>query len=123
MINTFISKIQNELWEILRLKLISLFLNINDICVDNIYMYQIMGYLLYVLINNKLFYIKDLNNFLEKENYVIINISKVVKYTIIFSEKDAKKFHNDFKQTKLFFGNDTFYKYVTVALKQKYYEI
>ena len=123
MINTFISKIQNELWEILRLKLISLFLNINDICVDNIYMYQIMGYFLFLLIQKKLFYIKDLNNFLEKENYVIINISKVVKYTIIFSEKDAKKFHNDFKQTKLFFGNDTFYKYVTLALKQKYYEI
>ena len=122
-INNFIASIQNEIWEILHYKLISLFLGINEICVDNIYMYQIMGYLLYVLINNKLFYIKDLNNFLEKENYNIINIAKVVKYTIIFSEKNAKKFHNDFKQTKLFFGNNNFYNLVTLPLKKQYYEI
>ena len=122
-INNFIASIPNEIWEILHYKLISLFLGINEICVDNIYMYQIMGYLLYVLINNKLFYIKDLNNFLEKENYIIINITKVVKYTIIFSEKNAKKFHNDFKQTKLFFGNNNFYNLVTLPLKKQYYEI
>ena len=122
-INNFIVSIQNEVWEILHYKLISLFLGINEICVDNIYMYQIMGYLLYVLINNKLFYIKDLNNFLEKENHIIINIAKVVKYTIIFSEKNAKKFHNDFKQTKLFFGNNNFYNLVTAPLKKQYYEI
>ena len=60
----FALSIQNEVWEILHYKLILLFLSINDICIDNIYMYKIMGYLLYVLINNKLFYIKDLNNFL-----------------------------------------------------------
>ena len=82
-----------------------------------------MGYLLYILLNNKLFYIKDLNNFLEKENYVIINIAKVVKYSIIFAEKNAKKFHNDFKQTKLFYGNDIFYNLVTFPLKKKFYEI
>ena len=110
--NFFIS-IPNEIWESLHYKLISLFLSINEICIDNIYMYQIMGYLLYTLINNKLFYIKDLNNFLEKENYIIINIAKVVKYTIIFSEKNAKKFHNDFKQTKLFVDNSIFNDYVT----------
>ena len=82
-----------------------------------------MGYLLYTLINNKLFYIKDLNNFLDKENYVIINIAKVVKYTIIFSEKNAKKFHNDFKQTKLFFGSNIFYNLVTLPLKKQNYNI
>ena len=119
----FSSSISNEVWEILHYKLISLFLDINEICVDNIYMYQIMGYLLYILLNNKLFYIKDLNNFLEKENYVIINIAKVVKYSIIFAEKNAKKFHNDFKQTKLFYGNDIFYNLVTFPLKKKFYEI
>ena len=119
----FALSIQNEVWEILHYKLILLFLSINDICIDNIYMYKIMGYLLYVLINNKLFYIKDLNNFLEKENYIVISIAKVVKYTIIFAEKNAKKFHNDFKQTKLFFGNNNFYNLVTVPLKKKFYEL
>ena len=122
-INNIISSMPDEIFEILHYKLISLFLDINKICVDNMYMYQIMGYLLYTLINNKLFYIKDLNNFLDKENYVIINIAKVVKYTIIFSEKNAKKFHNDFKQTKLFFGSNIFYNLVTLPLKKQNYNI
>ena len=122
-IYNFSLSVSNEVWEILHYKLISLFLSLNEICVENIYMYKIMGFLLYTLINNKLFFIKDLNNFLEKENYIIINIAKVVKYSIIFAEKNAKKFHNDFKQTKLFFGNDIFYNIVTVPLKKNFYEI
>ena len=122
-INNLIISIPEEIFEILHYKLISLFLDINEICVDNIYMYQIMGYLLYTLINNKLFYIKDLNNFLDKENYIIISIAKAVKYTIILSEKNAKKFHNDFKQTKLFFGSNIFYNLVTVPLKKQNYNI
>ena len=79
-----------------------------------------MGFLLYLLISNKLFFIKDLNNFLNKDNEIIINISKAVKYTIIFADKDAKKFHNDFKQTKLFIGNDNFYNIVTKPLSKRY---
>ena len=67
-----------------------------------------MGFLLYLLISNKLFFIKDLNYFLNKDNEIIINISKAVKYTNIFADKDATKFHNDFKQTKLFIGNNNF---------------
>ena len=122
-IYNFSLSVSNEVWEILHYKLISLFLSVNEICVENIYMFKIMGFLLYTLINNKLFFIKDLNNFLEKENYIIINIAKVVKYSIIFAEKNAKKFHNDFKQTKLFFGNDIFYNVVTVPLKKNFYEI
>jgi len=122
-IYNFSLSVSNEVWEILHYKLISLFLSVNEICVENIYMFKIMGFLLYTLINNKLFFIKDLNNFLEKENYIIINIAKVVKYSIIFAEKNAKKFHNDFKQTKLFFGNDIFYNVVTIPLKKNFYEI
>ena len=119
-INNFIIDIPNESWEMLHYKLISLFLNVNGICADNVYMYQIMGFLLFLLIQNKLFFIKDLNNFLNKDNQIIINIAKVVKYTIIFADKDAKKFHNDFKQTKLFIGNDNFYNIVTLPLRKKF---
>ena len=119
-INNFTLDLPNENWEMLHYKLISLYLNINEICADNIYMYQIMGNLLFLLIKNKLFFIKDLNNFLNKDNEIIINIAKVVKYTIIFSDKDAKKFHNDFKQTKLFIGNEKFYNIVTVPLNKKF---
>ena len=122
-INNFAIDLPNEGWEMLHYKLISLFLNINEICTDNIYMHQIMGNLLFMLINNKLFYIKDLNNFLNKDNEVIINIAKVVKYTIIYADKDAKKYHNDFKQTKLFIGNKIFYDIVTIPLNKKYLSI
>ena len=122
-INNFALELSNENWEMLHYKLISLFLNINEICADNIYMYQIMGNLLFLLIKNKLFFIKDLNNFLNKNNEIIINIAKVVKYTIIFADKDAKKFHNDFKQTKLFIGNENFYNIVTVPLNKKFLNI
>ena len=122
-INNFTIDIPNERWEMLHYKLISLFLNVNDICTDNIYMFQIMGNLLFLLIKNKLFYIKDLNNFLNKDNQIIKDIAKVVKYTIIFADKDAKKYHNDFKQTKLFIGNDNFYNIVTLPLKQKYFDL
>ena len=122
-INKFTVDIPNERWEMLHYKLISLFLNVNDICADNIYMHQIMGYLLFFLIKNKLFFIKDLNNFLNKENQIIIDIAKVVKYTIIFADKDAKKYHNDFKQTKLFIGNDNFYNIVTLPLKKKFFDL
>ena len=89
-INNFAIDIPSESWEMLHYKLISLYLNINEICTDNIYMHQVMGFLLYLLISNKLFFIKDLNNFLNKDNEIIINISKAVKYTIIFADKDAK---------------------------------
>ena len=119
-INNFAIDISNEIWELFHNKIILLFLNINEICVDNIYMYQIMGYLLFLLIINKLFFIKDFNKFLNKDNQVIINITKTVKYTIIFSDKDAKKFHNDFKQTKLFIGNEYFNNYVTKPLKEDF---
>ena len=119
-INNFTLDLPNESWEMLHYKLISLYLNINEICSDNIFMYQIMGNLLFMLIKNKLFFIKDLNNFLNKENEIIINIAKVVKYTIIYADKDAKKFHNDFKQTKLFIGNENFYNIVTVPLNKKF---
>ena len=119
-INNFIIDLPNESWEMLHFKLISLFLNINEICTDNIYMHEVMGFLLFLLINYKLFFIKDLNNFLNKDNEIIINIAKVVKYTIIFADKDAKKYHNDFKQTKLFIGNDNFYNIVTKPLSKKY---
>ena len=119
-VNIFTINLPNESWEMLHYKLISLYLNINEICTDNIYMHQIMGFLLFILIKNKNFFIKDLNNFLNKENEIIINIAKVVKYSIIFADKDAKKYHNDFKQTKLFIGNNNFYNIVTKPLEKKF---
>ena len=64
-------------------KMINLFLNIRDICIDNNNMKQIMGYLMLILIENKLYFIKDLNNFIGLEKEIIITIAEVIKFTII----------------------------------------
>ena len=99
--------------DIIHNKIINLFLNIRDICIDNNYMKEIMGFLMFILIEKKLYFIKDLNNFLGKEKDIIITIAEVIKYAIISSEEKCKKYHNDFKQTKLFVNNSIFAENVT----------
>jgi len=86
---------------------------------DSLYMHEIMGNLLFALIQNKLYYMKDLNNFIEKSNETQINIAKVVKYTIFVSGNSSKQYHNDFKFKKLFNNNDIFTLYVTNELYDK----
>ena len=104
--------------EILHLNMIEIYMAIDNFVdnSDSLYMYEIMGNLLFVLIKNKLYYMKDLNNFIEKSNETQINIAKVVKYTIIASGNSSKQYHNDFKFTKLFNNNDIFTLYVTKEL-------
>ena len=103
----------NKEKDIIHNKMISLFMNIQDICIDNYIMKEIMGYLLLVLIQNKLYVIKDLNNFIGMDKEIITTIAEVIKYTIISSEVKCKKYHNDFKQTKLFADNSIFTEQVT----------
>ena len=119
-INNFCTNLSFEVIQTLHDKLISLYLNIIDICIDNTYMYQIMGFLLFSLIKNKLFSFNDLNIFLTKESALIKYISKAIIYAIIYANKDAKKFHDEFKQIKLFEGNDNFCNYVTLPLKKDF---
>ena len=107
------TNLTNKERDIIHNKMIALFRNIHDICIDNFNMKEIMGYLLYILIENKLNFIKDLNNFIGMEEHIIIMIAEVIKYAIISSESKCKKYHNDFKQTKLFVDNSIFNKYVT----------
>jgi hypothetical protein len=99
--------------------MIELFMFINDIVENNtneINMHEIMGNLLYILLKNKLYYMKDLNNFIEKNKDTQINIAKVVKYAIIASGNCSKQYHNDFKYTKLFNNNEIFSFYITNEL-------
>ena len=74
---------------------------------------EILGNLLFILLRNKLYYMKDLNSFTEKEKETQINIAKIVKYSILASGKCLKQYHNDFKYTKLFNNNEIFVDYVT----------
>jgi hypothetical protein len=106
--------------EILHLNMIEIYLDIDEYVGikenPNVNMYEFMGDLLYILIKNKLYYMKDLNNFIDKGQETQINIAKVVYYSIIASGNSSKQYHNDFKFTKLFNNNDIFTIYVTNQL-------
>ena len=112
------TQLTNKERDIIRNKISNLFINIRDICIDNHNMKEIMGYLMLILIENKLFFIKELNNFIGKEKEIIITIAEVVKYAIISSEEKCKKYHNDFKQTKLFVDNSIFNENVTNMISE-----
>ena len=105
--------ISNKEKDIVHNKMINMYRNIQDICIDNINMKEIMGYLLFILIENKLNCIKDLNNFIGMDKEIIITIAEVIKFAILSSEIKSKKYHNDFKQTKLFVDNTLFNDFVT----------
>ena len=82
-----------------------LFLNIEDICIDNKYMIQIMGYLLLILLNNNLFYIEDFEKFNNEDKNRIITISQVIKFSIVHSDGKYEEMLNKFKNIKLFNDN------------------
>ena len=110
--------------DIMRNEMIKFFKNTNEIISEDEKMYKIMGNLLFVLIENRIFLIKDFNNFLKESKKTIINLSLVTKYCIISSGKYAKKYYNDFRQTKLFiYNNEIFKKNVSESLKDLFYYI
>ena len=100
-----------------------LYLNINDYIGTNLYMHKILGHLLFIIIDNKLYFIKHFNKYLKVENQTQINLAIATRYCIISSGKFAKKYFNDFKQTKLFKNSEIFQKYVNDPLKDLFYFI
>ena len=117
-INYYSTYLTNKEIDIIHNKMINLFRNIQDICIDNFNMKEIMGYLLFILIENKLNFIKDLNIFIGMDKEIIITIAEVIKFAIISSQSKRKKYHNDFKQTKLFVDNSIFNDYVTSKIHE-----
>jgi hypothetical protein len=91
--------------------------DISDICEDNKYLYETIGYLIYVFIINELCDIKDINIFINKDEESKIAISKVIRYTIASSGSCKKKYYEEFKNLDLFKNNDFFDKYITSELK------
>ena len=104
-------------------EMIKTFSNVDELINKNKNMYKILGNLLFILIDNKLYHIKYFNNYLKTEKQTQINLAIITKYCIISSGKFAKKYFNDFKQTKLFFNNEIFLQYVNEALKDLLYYI
>ena len=119
-IEYYLNDLSKNQKDIFHLNMIEIYMAIDDLVEneneDSLYMHEIMGNLMYFLLKNKLYFMKDLNNFCEKNKETQINIAKVVKYAIIASGNKAKKYHNDFKYTKLFNNNDIFNLYVTSKL-------
>ena len=102
-------------------EMIKTFLNINQYVDINKNMHKILGNLLYILIDNKLYHIKYFNNYLKLGKQTQINLAIITRYCIISSGKFAKKYLNDFKQTKLFINSEIFNLYVNDALKDLFY--
>ena len=99
-INLFSEKLLDNKKEILHNKLVKLFLNIKNICIENNNMHEIMGSLLSTLIENNFFFIEDLNLFYEKEDEEIIIIAKCCKFA--FSKLKNKKYVNELKKLNIF---------------------
>ena len=124
-IKTIIEYYKNDFTQnlkyIFHLNMIKIYLDINNIIYENELMFEIMGKLLFILLVNKLFFMKDLNVFIGQTEDTICNITKVVKFTVICGGNLIKQYHNDFKFTKLFNSNaKIFEKYITQDLKKVY---
>ena len=122
-IEYYSNNLSNQDLELVQREMIKTFFNIDDFANNNVYMVKILGNLLFVLIENKLYHIKYFNKYLKVEEKTQINLAIITKYCIISSGKFAKRYFNDFKQTKLFINSNIFEKYVNEALKDLFYFI
>ena len=118
-IEYYISDFSKNQIEIIHLNMIELFKSIIDFNINNSEIFlEILGNLLFTLLKNKLYYMKDLNAFIEKSKETQVNIAKIVKYSILASGKCLKQYHNDFKFTKFFNNNEIFVNYVTNTISE-----
>ena len=107
--------------EKVNLSMNDLYLNIEDICIDNYFMLEVMGYLLLILLNNNLFYIEDLDKFLNEDKDKIIKITQVVKFAIVHSEEKYIELYNNFEKIKLYNDNkNIFEEYIVNPLKNNF---
>ena len=66
----------------------------------------VVSFLLYTLITNRIFIMKNLNIFLDKDKDIKENLFKTVKLTCMISYSKQKKLINDFRQGKVFMANE-----------------
>ena len=105
-INYYSIDLTKEQTDKVRKSMIDLFLNVEDICLDNFFMFEIMGYLMLILLENYLFYVEDLDQFLDEDKNKIGKIAKVVKFTDNYYQGDKKiEFETNFEKGELFEKN------------------
>ena len=105
---------------IIHIKLLKILGNINKICINKKYKFEILGNLFYQFLIEEMFYEEDLNFFENEEQKVIKEIAKVIKIIIVLlsnNKKIANEYYNKFKNTKLFNKNPIYFNYVTKYLK------
>ena len=103
-------------------KMLLIFSDLNQICTENDCVFEIIGYLIYSLIENELCDAQDMNIFINKEEKSKINICKIIKYIILSSENNIrafKKYYEDFKNLELFKNNSLFNDYIICDINKK----
>ena len=110
-INYYSADLSKEQSDKVRKSMIDLFLNIENICIDNFLMFDIMGYLLLLLLENYLFYIEDLDKFVNEDKNKIGKIVKVIKFTDKYYLEDKRKeFEANLEKGELFENNKELFK-------------
>ena len=110
-INYYSADLSKEQSDKARKSMIDLFLNVENICIDNFLMFDIMGYLLLLLLENYLFFIEDLDKFVNEDKNKIGKIVKVIKFTDNYYLEDKRKeFEANLEKGKLFENNKKLFK-------------
>ena len=124
-INYYTYNLGNEIINKIHINIIQIFDKIDKICNINTYMHKTIGLLLFVLLTNdeKLFYISDLSNFINKDLNIKINLAKAIKFTIIAFGKNWKKYFYIFKKNNLFSDSDIFDEYIANPMKLNGFKI
>ena len=105
-INYYSAELNKEQSDKVRKSMINLITNIEDICLDNFLMFEIMGYLILLLLENDLFLTSDFDIFVNKDKNQIDKILKVVKNTMKYYTGDKKQeFCDKLKHVKLLENN------------------
>ena len=96
-------------------------LNINKICSINYFMFEVLGYLFFILLEKDIFDIMNFNIFISHDELEKIDVCKVIKTIIISDGTFHKQYYDAFKELDLFKGSKLFLKNITKELRDKGY--
>jgi hypothetical protein len=95
----------NNLHDKIKVMLKEILVDINNI------MLEILGTILFILIENKLYYLMDINDLIKADKDSQIVIANIIKYVLLSSGDKIKKYFNDFNNI-IFYDKDIFNDYV-----------
>ena len=93
---------------------------IDDLVVDNNFMFEIVGNVFYVLIKDELYDINDFNDFVGKEKETIRNLFLCLKFMVNCNnnEKIKKSIFNDLKKTKVYEKEKKMFNEIVVLMDE-----